>query len=40
LGDWLQAESEVIENSPVAPLYWRSRSQYFTESEGEDRSNS
>jgi hypothetical protein len=40
LGDWLQAESEVIENSPVAPLYWRSRSQYFTESKGEGRSNS
>jgi membrane-bound lytic murein transglycosylase MltF len=40
LGDWLQAESEVIENSPVAPLYWRSRSQYFTAREGGDRSNS
>jgi hypothetical protein len=40
LGDWLQAESEVIENSPVAPLYWRSRSQYFSDNEGGDRSNS
>jgi hypothetical protein len=37
LGDWLQAESEVVENSPVAPLYWRSRSQYLPQSAKNDR---
>jgi hypothetical protein len=32
LGDWLRAESEVVEKSPVAPLYWRSRSQFISQS--------
>ena len=38
LEDWVKAESEIVYNSPVAPLYWRSRSQYFNDSEGEERS--
>jgi Protein of unknown function (DUF2934) len=38
LGDWVKAEKEVVHNSPVAPLYWRSRSQYLTPNKSEDRS--
>jgi hypothetical protein len=25
LQDWFQAESEVLENNVIAPLYWRTR---------------
>ena len=43
LSDWVRAESEVVGKSILAPLYWRSRSQYLpsqsSSNSGEDLSN-
>jgi hypothetical protein len=36
LGDWVQAEAEVMGNSALAPLYWRTRQQYFPQDASED----
>ena len=42
LKDWVQAENEVVGKSALAPLYWRSRSQFLPEAdesgEGQDGS--
>jgi hypothetical protein len=42
LEDWVKAENEVVGKSALAPLYWRSRSQFLPEagdsSEGQSSS--